>query len=254
MKVVIRADGPDLRFPVPGNLSKPLVEIGGRPLIWHIMKIYAAHGISDFILCCAENAADIKNFFAGYAVHAADVTFDLTQKSAEIHHAAVEDWRVTVVDMGPAIASDRSLSKVAAHLEGEDAFCLCYGDSLSSIDIGASLAFHRSHGRQATVSAVYPPAQHGALHLDGTEVRALSARPEAGFVNGGFLVLSPSCLDTFGALCLPDHRRAGLDALAQAGQLRAYLHEGFWQPVETRQDVARLEGLWKEGTPPWKVW
>ena len=253
MKAVILADGPDLRFPGPGNISKSMVEIGGRPLIWHIMKIYAAHGISDFVLCCGANAAEIKTFFAGYALHTADVTFDLSLKSTDIHRASVEDWRVTVIDTGDAVLSDQRRQKIAAHLEGEEAFCLAYGDSLASIDIGASLAFHRAHGQGTTIAAVYPPARYGALHLEGVEVRALSARPESGFVNGGFLVLSPSSLSAIADVFLSD-RTAELDALAQAGQLRAYLHEGFWQPVDTRHDVVRLESLWKEGMPPWKVW
>lgn len=253
MKAVILADGPNLRFPGAGNTGKAMVTIGGRPLVWHIMKIYAAHGISDFVLCCGANAPEIKDFFANYALRIADVTFDLSQKSTDIHDSDPEDWRVTVVDTSIAASDNEKLKRLAAHLEGEDAFCLSYGDSLASIDIGASIAFHRSHGQPATVSAVYPPARYGALHLEGVEVTGLSHRPEGGFINGGFLVLSPACLETFADTGFPEHA-PDLQALAEAGHLRAYRHEGFWQPVDTLQDIVRLEHLWKDGLPPWKVW
>lgn len=253
MKAMILTDGPDLRFPAAGDVGKAMVEIGGRPLVWHIMKIYSAHGISDFVLCCGANAPDIKDFFANYALRTADVTFDLSRKSTDIHDSASEDWRVTVVDTSVAVSANEKLKRLAAHLEGEEAFCLSYGDSLASIDIGASIAFHRSHGQLATVSAVYPPARYGALHLKGVEVNGLSPRPEAGFINGGFLVLSPTCLEAFVDDGFPEHA-PNLQALAEAGHLKAYRHEGFWQPVDTLQDILRLENLWQDGMPLWKVW
>ncbi|CAN7547576.1 glucose-1-phosphate cytidylyltransferase [Pararhizobium sp. LjRoot235] len=256
MKVVILAGGLGSRIAEETHLRpKPMIEIGGRPILWHIMKLYYAHGVRDFIICCGFKGYMIKEYFANYGLHMSDITFDLSQNSIEFHRQSAENWRVTLVDTGENSMTGGRLKRVASYLRDEEAFCFTYGDGVSNVDIGKTIAFHKSHGKQATVTAVRPPARYGALQLDGNEVQGFVEKPEGegGFINGGFFVLSPRCIDRIEA----DHSSwegEPLMGLAKDGELQAYFHEGFWQPMDTLRDKNHLESLWQSGAPPWKTW
>ncbi len=256
MKAVILAGGLGSRIAEETHLRpKPMIEIGGRPILWHIMKLYYAHGVRDFIICCGFKGYMIKEYFANYGLHMSDITFDLSQNSIEFHRQSAENWRVTLVDTGENSMTGGRLKRVASYLKDEEAFCFTYGDGVSNVDIGKTIAFHKSHGKQATVTAVRPPARYGALQLDGTEVQGFIEKPEGegGFINGGFFVLSPRVIDRIEA----DHSSwegEPLMGLASEGELQAYFHDGFWQPMDTLRDKNHLEGLWQSGAPPWKSW
>ena len=256
MKAVILAGGLGSRIAEETHLRpKPMIEIGGRPILWHIMKLYYAHGVRDFIICCGFKGYMIKEYFANYGLHMSDITFDLSQNSIEFHRQSAENWRVTLIDTGENSMTGGRLKRVASYLKDEDAFCFTYGDGVSNVDIGATIAFHKSHGKQATVTAVRPPARYGALQLEGNQVQGFIEKPEGegGFINGGFFVLSPRCLDRIEA----DHSSwegEPLMGLARDGELQAYFHEGFWQPMDTLRDKNHLESLWQSGSPPWKSW
>jgi len=256
MKAVILAGGLGSRIAEETHLRpKPMIEIGGRPILWHIMKLYYAHGVRDFIICCGFKGYVIKEYFANYGLHMSDITFDLSQNSIEFHRQSAENWRVTLIDTGENSMTGGRLKRVASYLKDEEAFCFTYGDGVSNVDIGKTIAFHKSHGKQATVTAVRPPARYGALQLDGTEVQGFVEKPEGegGFINGGFFVLSPRCIDRIEA----DHSSwegEPLMGLARDGELQAYFHEGFWQPMDTLRDKNHLESLWQSGAPPWKTW
>jgi glucose-1-phosphate cytidylyltransferase len=256
MKAVILAGGLGSRIAEETHLRpKPMIEIGGRPVLWHIMKLYYAHGVRDFIICCGFKGYMIKEYFANYGLHMSDITFDLSQNSIEFHRQSAENWRVTLIDTGENSMTGGRLKRVASYLKEEEAFCFTYGDGVSNVDIGKTIAFHKSHGKQATVTAVRPPARYGALQLDGTEVQGFVEKPEGegGFINGGFFVLSPRCIDRIEA----DHSSwegEPLMGLARDGELQAYFHEGFWQPMDTLRDKNHLESLWQSGSPPWKTW
>ncbi|WP_349437159.1 glucose-1-phosphate cytidylyltransferase [Pararhizobium sp. A13] len=256
MKAVILAGGLGSRIAEETHLRpKPMIEIGGRPILWHIMKLYYAHGVRDFIICCGFKGYVIKEYFANYGLHMSDITFDLSQNSIEFHRQSAENWRVTLIDTGENSMTGGRLKRVASYLKDEEAFCFTYGDGVSNVDIGATIAFHKSHGKHATVTAVRPPARYGALQLDGTEVQGFVEKPEGegGFINGGFFVLSPRCIDRIEA----DHSSwegEPLMGLARDGELQAYFHEGFWQPMDTLRDKNHLESLWQSGAPPWKTW
>ena len=256
MKAVILAGGLGSRIAEETHLRpKPMIEIGGRPILWHIMKLYYAHGIRDFVICCGFKGYMIKEYFANYGLHMSDITFDLSQNSIEFHRRSAENWRVTLVDTGENSMTGGRLKRVASYLKDEEAFCFTYGDGVSNVDIGATIAFHRNHGKLATVTAVRPPARYGALLLDGTEVQGFIEKPEGegGFINGGFFVLSPRCIDRIEA----DHTSwegEPLMGLASEGELQAYFHEGFWQPMDTLREKNYLENLWQSGAPPWKSW
>ncbi|MEK1934104.1 MAG: glucose-1-phosphate cytidylyltransferase [Pararhizobium sp.] len=256
MKAVILAGGLGSRIAEETHLRpKPMIEIGGRPILWHIMKLYYAHGVRDFIICCGFKGYMIKEYFANYGLHMSDITFDLSQNSIEFHRQSAENWRVTLIDTGENSMTGGRLKRVASYLKDEEAFCFTYGDGVSNVDIGKTIAFHKSHGKQATVTAVRPPARYGALQLDGTEVQGFVEKPEGegGFINGGFFVLSPRCIDRIEA----DHSSwegEPLMGLARDGELQAYFHEGFWQPMDTLRDKNHLESLWQSGSPPWKTW
>ena len=256
MKAVILAGGLGSRIAEETHLRpKPMIEIGGRPILWHIMKLYYAHGVRDFIICCGFKSYMIKEYFANYGLHMSDITFDLSQNSIEFHRQSAENWRVTLIDTGENSMTGGRLKRVASYLKDEEAFCFTYGDGVSNVDIGKTIAFHKSHGKQATVTAVRPPARYGALQLDGTEVQGFVEKPEGegGFINGGFFVLSPRCIDRIEA----DHSSwegEPLMGLAKDGELQAYFHEGFWQPMDTLRDKNHLESLWQSGAPPWKTW
>ncbi|MDO9416281.1 glucose-1-phosphate cytidylyltransferase [Pararhizobium sp.] len=256
MKAVILAGGLGSRIAEETHLRpKPMVEIGGRPILWHIMKLYHGHGVRDFIICCGFRGYVIKEYFANYGLHMSDITFDLSKNSMEFHRQSAENWRVTLVDTGESSLTGGRLKRVASYLRDEEAFCFTYGDGVSSVDIGQTIAFHKAHGREATVTAVRPPARFGALKLDGDSVQGFIEKPEGegGFINGGFFVLSPKVLDR-----IPGDNTTWeaepLTSLAADGELKAFFHEGFWQPMDTLRDKVHLENLWESGNPPWKSW
>lgn len=255
MKVVILAGGLGTRISEATELKpKPMIEIGGRPLLWHIMKSYSAHGVNDFIICCGYRGYVIKEYFANYFLHMSDVTFDMANNLMEVHHRKAEPWKVTLVDTGDDTQTGGRLKRVAAYLAGEAAFCLTYGDGLSDVDITKAVVFHRAHGRLATVTAVKQPGRFGALEIRDGVVEGFSEKPPGeGMINGGFFVLSPKCLDRIAG----DHvqlEQEPLNSLAADGQLMAFEHHGFWQPMDTLRDKNALDALWNSGRVPWKTW
>jgi len=255
MQAVILAGGLGTRLSEETTLKpKPLVEIGGRPVLWHIMKIYAAHGIKDFIICLGYKGHLIKEFFANYTLHMSDVTFDLGARQMHTHRNEAEDWRVTLIDTGEVTQTGGRLKRVLPLIKG-DCFCLTYGDGVSDVDIGAGIAFHRAHGKLGTVTAVYPPRRFGILELEGDKVTSFREKPrgEGGFINGGFFVLSPKVGDLIEGDATV-WEQAPLQNLASSGQLRAFRHEGFFHPMDTLRDRTYLEELWASGAPPWKSW
>jgi glucose-1-phosphate cytidylyltransferase len=255
MKAVILAGGLGSRISEETSTRpKPMIEIGARPLLWHILKIYSAHGINDFVICCGFKGYVIKEYFANYFLHMSDVTFDLTTNSMQVHRRHAEPWKVTLVDTGESTQTGGRLKRVAPYLEGED-FCMTYGDGVSDVDITALLAFHRQHGLKATLTATQPPGRFGALDLEGLSVKKFLEKPvgDGGWINGGFFVLSPRVID----LIENDEtiwERSPLEHLASENQLRAYKHHGFWHPMDTLRDKNHLEDLWRTGKAPWKVW
>ncbi|HEY4250029.1 MAG TPA: glucose-1-phosphate cytidylyltransferase [Roseomonas sp.] len=256
MKAVILAGGRGTRLGAETQLRpKPMVGIGGRPILWHIMKSYAAHGIEDFVICLGYKGDQIKEYFLNYRAHSSDLTVDLGSGTVTWLTPPAERWRVTLVDTGEETQTGGRLKRIAAHLQDEAAFCLTYGDGVSDLDITASIAFHRAHGRDATVTAVVPPGRFGALDRAGDQVRAFTEKPpgDGATINGGFFVLSPRVL----ARIAGDDtvfEAAPLRGLAQDGQLRAFDHRGFWQPMDTPRDRDTLERLWRSGEAPWKQW
>jgi len=256
MKAVILAGGLGTRISEESVLRpKPMVEIGGRPILWHIMKIYAAHGITDFIICLGYKGYVIKEYFANYVLHAADVTIDLAQNKLEYLSGAPEPWKVTLVETGEATETGGRLKRVARWLQDDETFCMTYGDGVSDINITASLAFHRKHGKLATMAAVTPPGRFGALTMEGDSVTGFREKPrgDGGLINGGFFVLSRKVLD-YVADDKTVWERAPLERLATEGQLQAFRHDGFWQPMDTVRERMVLESLWSGGKAPWKVW
>ncbi len=256
MKAVILAGGLGTRLSEETDTRpKPMVEVGGRPILWHILKIYSHYGINDFIICCGYKGYLIKEYFANYFLHMSDVTFDMRQNRMEVHQSVAEPWQVTLVDTGDNAGTGGRLKKVAPYLKGEDAFCMTYGDGVSSVDIASSLAFHRRHGKYVTVTAVQPPARFGGLDIDGTRIREFQEKPkgEGGWINGGFFVLSPEVINE-----IHDDRwmfeREPIQSLTEKGQVEAFFHDGFWQPMDTLRDKQRLEELWAGGRAPWKTW
>lgn len=254
MKAVILAGGLGTRLSEEtGMRPKPMVEIGGRPILWHILKIYSQHGINDFIVCCGYKGYLIKEYFANYFLHMSDVTIDLAKNSLEVHQKKAEPWRVTLVDTGETTQTGGRLRRVRDYIDGD--FCMTYGDGVGSINITELLAFHRAHGKQATMTAVQPPGRFGALEMNGTQVRSFMEKPtgDGGWINGGFFVLNPSAIDLIeGDETLWE--RQPLEALAKSDQLQAYFHHGFWQPMDTLRDKTHLEELWTSGKAPWKKW
>ncbi|MCM2472748.1 glucose-1-phosphate cytidylyltransferase [Rhizobium sp. CG5] len=256
MKAVILAGGMGTRIAEETHLRpKPMIEIGGRPILWHIMKLYHGHGIRDFIICCGFRGYVIKEYFANYGLHMSDISFDLANNSLQFHRQSAENWRVTLVDTGETSLTGGRLKRVASYLKDEEAFCFTYGDGLCDVDIGATIRFHKQHGRLATVTAVRPPARFGALKLDGNTVNGFIEKPEGegGFINGGFFVLSPRVIERIE----DDHSSwegEPLTGLAEDGELQAFMHDGFWQPMDTLRDKTLLEGMWSSGNPPWKIW
>jgi glucose-1-phosphate cytidylyltransferase len=256
MKAVILAGGLGTRISEETHLKpKPMVEIGGRPILWHIMKLYSAHGVNDFIICCGYKGYVIKEYFQNYSLHMSDVTFDMRTNSVEVHARNAEPWRVTLVDTGEDTMTGGRLKRVASYLAGEEAFAFTYGDGLADLDISAEIAFHRAHGKLATVTAVQPPGRYGALELDGHSVRGFIEKPlgDGGFINGGFFILSPRVIDEIEGDAMP-WESAPVASLAAKGELMAFEHRGFWQPMDTLRDKNQLEDLWQRGAAPWKCW
>jgi len=256
MKVVILAGGYGTRISEETHLKpKPMVEIGGKPMLWHIMKIYSTHGVNDFVICCGYKGYVIKEYFANYFVHMSDVTFDLCTNQMQVHEQHAEPWRVTLVDTGEDTLTGGRLKRVASYIQDEDAFCLTYGDGVADINVSAQIAFHRQHGKWATVTAVQPPGRYGSLQMSGDQVTGFIEKPrgDGGSINGGFFVLSPKCLDLIEG---DDSSWEGkpLSELADKSQLMAFEHHGFWQPMDTLRDKNRLEELWNLGKAPWKIW
>ncbi len=256
MKAVILAGGLGTRLSEETDLKpKPMVEIGGKPILWHIMKIYSAHGINDFIICCGYKGYVIKEYFANYFLHQSDVTFCMRSNQMEVHQKRAEPWQVTLVDTGDNSMTGGRLKRVAEYIENEEVFFFTYGDGVSDINIRKSLDFHQSHGRLATLTATYPQGRFGALNINATEVNSFKEKPkgDGGMINGGFFVLSPKVLDY-----IQDDsttwEQSPLNQLAADKQLMAFEHHGFWQPMDTLHDKHQLQKLWKEKQAPWKIW
>jgi len=254
MKVVILAGGLGTRISEETLVRpKPMVEIGGKPILWHIMKIYAAHGIDEFVVCLGYKGYVIKEWFANYALHTSDVTFDLRSGDMEIHHSTTEPWRVTLVETGEATMTGGRIKRVARYLEPGEPFFMTYGDGLSDVDLSALLAFHKAHGREATITAVAPPGRFGALEIEGGAVQRFVEKPagDNGLINGGFFVLEPSVLNRIEA----DEtifEQGPLEGLAHDDQLAAFPHDGFWAAMDTLRDKNHLEALWASGEAPWR--
>lgn len=255
MKAVILAGGLGTRIAEEtSSRPKPMVEIGGKPILWHIMKLYSAHGIKEFVICCGYKGYMIKEYFANYFLHMSDVTFDMSENRMEVHQQYAEPWKVTLVDTGENAMTGGRLKRVREYLNGED-FCFTYGDGVGDIDITKLLEFHRQHKKLATLTATQPPGRFGALDLEGGAVRSFVEKPhgDGAYINGGFFVLSPKVIDLIEDDATIWERKP-LETLARAGQLNAFVHDGFWQPMDTLRDKQHLEELWSSGKAPWKVW
>jgi len=254
MKVVILAGGLGTRISEESSLRpKPMIEIGGRPILWHVMKIYSSCGFHDFIICCGYKGYVIKEYFANYFLHQSDVTIDLQDNSLEVHSKKAEPWRVTLVDTGESTQTGGRIKQISKFID--DDFCLTYGDGVGSVNIQALVEFHRSHGKLATMTAVQPPGRFGALAMAGTQISSFVEKPQGdgGWINGGFFVLKPAVFERISG----DQtiwEREPLESLAQEGQLQAYFHREFWQPMDTLRDKTLLEDLWAQGRAPWKTW
>lgn len=256
MKAVILAGGLGTRISEETHLKpKPMIEIGGKPLLWHIMKIYSAHGVNDFIVCCGYKGYLIKEYFANYFLHMSDVTFDISNNQMTVHHKHVEPWRVTLVDTGDETLTGGRLKRVAHYLKDEPAFCFTYGDGVADVDITSEIAFHLRHQKLATVTAVQPPGRYGALLRNGNAVWGFQEKPpgDGAWINGGFFVLNPEVIDYIEG-DQSSWEGGALETLATEGQLEAFEHRGFWQPMDTLRDRTQLEQLWASGKAPWKCW
>lgn len=256
MKAVILAGGLGTRLSEETHrLPKPMVEIGGKPILWHIMKLYSTHGVNQFVICCGYRGYLIKEYFANYFLHMSDVTFDMMDNTTVVHRRNAEPWRVTLVDTGEDTMTGGRLKRVAEYVKDDKEFCFTYGDGLSDLDIGATIEFHRKHGKLATVTAVVPPGRYGALEIVGDQVAAFVEKPrgDGGLINGGFFVLSPKCIEFIDG----DESSFEGDPLTRFVSLRqmmAFEHHGFWHAMDTLRDKNFLEQLWASGNAPWKVW
>jgi len=256
MKAVILAGGLGTRISEETHLKpKPMIEIGGMPILWHIMKIYSHYGINEFIICCGYRGYVIKEYFANYFLHMSDVTFDMSNNSMTVHHLKAEPWKVTLVDTGAETQTGGRLKRVANYIDDHEPFCFTYGDGVSDVHIGNLLDFHKSHSKLATITAVYPPGRFGALDIQNSQVMSFKEKPrgDGGMINGGFFVLSSQVL----SLLKDDQtiwESEPLESLTSQGELAAFQHQGFWQPMDTLRDKTYLEDLWDKGSAPWKVW
>jgi glucose-1-phosphate cytidylyltransferase len=256
MKAVILAGGLGTRISEESHLRpKPMIEIGGKPVLWHIMKLYSGHGIHDFVICLGYKGYTVKEYFANYFLHTSDVTFDMTTNSMQVHERHAEPWRVTLVDTGLDTLTGGRLERVRGYLEGDEDFCFTYGDGLSDLDIGAAIRFHQAHGKLATVTAIQPPGRYGALRMSGSDdVLEFQEKPagDGAWINGGFFVLRPGVFDYLHG-DQTSWEAEPLQQLARDGQMRAFRHRGFWQAMDTLRDKNHLEELWQSGAP-WKNW
>jgi glucose-1-phosphate cytidylyltransferase len=256
MNAVILAGGLGTRLSEETSVKpKPMVEIGGKPILWHIMKQYSAHGINDFIICCGYKGYVIKEYFSNYFLHMSDVTFDMKENEMKVHRKRAEPWTVTLVDTGDNSMTGGRLGRVAEHIKDEEAFCFTYGDGVGDIDITRTIDFHRTHGKKATLTATYPPGRFGALDIQAGQVNSFKEKPkgDGAMINGGFFVLSPEVL-TYIDSDSTVWEQYPLNQLAEDGELMAYEHHGFWQPMDTLRDKVYLEELWQESKAPWKIW
>jgi glucose-1-phosphate cytidylyltransferase len=256
MKAVILAGGLGTRISEETHLKpKPMIEIGGKPILWHIMKLYSTHGVNDFVICCGYKGYLIKEYFANYFLHMSDVTFDMACNRMEVHQQKAEPWKVTLVDTGENTLTGGRLRRVADYIKDESAFCFTYGDGVSDVDIRASITFHERHGKLATITAVLPPGRYGALERDGNVVKRFVEKPrgDGGAINGGFFVLSPKVLEYVEG-DRSSWEGEPLARIAAKGELMAFEHQGFWQPMDTLRDKNQLEELWSSGNAPWKIW
>lgn len=256
MKAVIFAGGLGTRISEETSTRpKPMVEIGGKPILWHILKMYSHHGINDFVICCGYKGYVIKEYFANYFLHMSDVTFDMSKNTMEVHQQSAEPWRVTLVDTGDNTMTGGRLKRVANYVKDEETFCLTYGDGVSDVNITELIAFHKAKNVKATLTATVPPGRFGALDLSGSKVNSFMEKPkgDGALINGGFFVLSPQVMDYItGDQTIWE--REPLERLAQEGNLAAFEHTGFWQPMDTLRDKTQLEELWQSGQAPWMTW
>jgi glucose-1-phosphate cytidylyltransferase len=256
MKAVILCGGLGTRISEETHVKpKPMIEVGGRPILWHILKIYSAHDVNDFVICCGYKGYVVKEYFSNYFLHMSDVTFDLSRNCMHVHHKHAEPWKVTLVDTGEHTMTGGRLRRVREYLLGEEAFCFTYGDGVADVNITRQIEFHARHGKMATVTGVQPPGRYGALDIEGSSVRGFAEKPlgDGGWVNGGFFVLSPSVID-FIADDSTSWEDGPLATLARMDELQVYPHRGFWQPLDTLREKNHLEQLWQSGAAPWKVW
>lgn len=254
MKAVILAGGLGTRLSEETDLRpKPMVEIGGRPIIWHIMKIYSQHGVNEFIVCCGYLGYMIKEYFTNYFMHMSDLSIDLSNNEVTVHKMNAEPWKVTLVDTGKETLTGGRLRRVKNYLEKDESFCLTYGDGVADINIRKSIEFHKSHGKAATITAVAPPGRYGALELDEDKVSSFKEKPEGGLINGGYFVLTPEVFKYIEG-DKTSWENGPLSKLSELDQLRAYRHAGFWQPMDTLREKNILQDLWKSGSAPWKTW
>lgn len=256
LKAVILAGGLGTRISEETHLRpKPMIEVGGKPILWHIMKCYSSHGVNDFIICCGYKGYVLKEYFANYFLHMSDVTFDMSDNKMVVHQQKAEPWRVTLVDTGENTLTGGRLKRVAEYLRDEDAFCFTYGDGVSDVNISETIDFHRKHGRLATITAVRPPGRYGALECKDQQVTGFVEKPrgDGGLINGGFFVLSPKVIDLISG-DQSSWEEEPLSRLSEMGQMMAFEHKGFWQPMDTLRDKNLLEELWSSGKAPWKSW
>lgn len=256
MKAVILAGGLGTRISEETHIKpKPMIEIGGKPILWHIMKLYSAHGINEFIICCGYKGYIIKEYFANYFLHTSDITFDMKNNKMEVHQRFAEPWKVTLVDTGDETMTGGRLKRIADYVRNEELFCLTYGDGVSDVNITELIAFHKSQNVKATLTAAIPPGRFGALDMRGSKVNSFMEKPkgDGAMINGGFFVLSPKVIDYI-TNDKTIWEREPLERLANEGNLAAYQHHGFWQPMDTLRDKVHLEELWQSGNAPWKIW
>jgi len=256
MKAVILAGGLGTRISEETQLKpKPMIEIGGRPILWHIMKMYSHHGVNDFIICCGYKGYVIKEYFANYFLHMSDVTFDMSNNTMQVHQKNAEPWHVTLVDTGDDVMTGGRLKRISQYVLGDESFCMTYGDGVSNVNITNLLTFHKKQGMQATITATSPPGRFGTLIIDGNKVASFIEKPvgDGAMINGGFFVLSPKVLELIEGDETSWEKRP-LETLAKNGDLSVFRHDGFWQPMDTLRDKTNLEELWASGKAPWKVW
>jgi glucose-1-phosphate cytidylyltransferase len=256
MKAVILAGGRGSRISEETDIKpKPMIEIGGKPILWHIMKIYSSHGVNEFVICCGYKGYVIKEYFANYSLHLSDVTFDIGNNTMHVHERRAEPWKVTLVDTGETTMTGGRLKRIAPYVCDEESFCLTYGDGVADINITKEIAFHHQHGKLATIAAVQPPARYGALQIEEGRVAHFVEKPAggSGWINGGFFVLSPKCLDLVDGDDSVWEERP-LKTLAEKGELMAFEHHGFWRPMDTLRDKNQLDDLWQSSSAPWRVW